>query len=424
MESNLLGKISSVENLQNAWNHLHKLNRLSHGLSGETIEQFEQNKDEKIRSISSKLQDKSYSFKNTRGVLIPKANGNGFRPLQIPEISDRVVIKAIAIELEEIFKETIKKSNGYSFAYQKNIGIKDAVLKIREHYEQGYKYVLEADLKNFFGTVDKNHLLDNKILPALPDNTVDELIRNALSQEIGNIDSFKTNEQQYFSGVSQGIPQGNALSPLLSNIYLSAFDVALIDSGYKLVRYADDFVIMCKTNNDCQEAYLKSEQLLTSLNLEIHPLDINGKTKITHIDTSSLTFLSITFDGKNLFPSRDNFNRLISKIWELNKGKIEYDLLSYLNKLKNKHDGWVSAFIYTDISRYSKELDANINRALYLKLKKIDWTLSKSSTSSLPRKFSSKNSSKTCLSETQRNHSGIPSTEKLIASKQQSREQS
>lgn len=153
-------------------------------------------------------------------MLIPKSKGK-FRPLQIPEVSDRVVIKAIAIELEEHFKELLEKSRGLSFAYQKGLGVKEAVEKINEYCQNGYSYVLEADLINFFGTVDKDSLLNDVVFKRLSDTTINTLIQQALNQSIGNLDSFNVEQKKYFENIDKGIPQGNALSPLLSNIFLS-----------------------------------------------------------------------------------------------------------------------------------------------------------------------------------------------------------
>lgn len=116
---NLLNKISSVESLRLAWAKLEKFNKESHGLTGETIAEFELNKEDKILSISKRLQEGTYQFSPYRAVLIPKSKGK-FRPLQIPEVSDRVVIKAIAIELEEHFKELFLKN---SLAKQNEVGI-------------------------------------------------------------------------------------------------------------------------------------------------------------------------------------------------------------------------------------------------------------------------------------------------------------
>ena len=190
---NLLDKISSVESLSLAWAKLEKFNKESHGLTGESIAEFELNKEDKILSISKRLREGSYKFSQYRAVLIPKNKGK-YRPLQIPEVSDRVVIKAIAIELEEQFKDVLDKSLGISFAYQKGLGVKEAIEKINEYCNNGCSYVLEADLINFFGTVDKDSLI-KQIFKRLPDNSIDNLISQSLNQTIGNLDGFNDDQK-------------------------------------------------------------------------------------------------------------------------------------------------------------------------------------------------------------------------------------
>lgn len=390
---NLLNKISSVESLRLAWAKLEKFNKESHGLTGETIAEFELNKEDKILSISKRLQEGTYQFSPYRAVLIPKSKGK-FRPLQIPEVSDRVVIKAIAIELEEHFKELLEKSRGLSFAYQKGLGVKEAVEKINEYCQNGYSYVLEADLINFFGTVDKDSLLNDVVFKRLSDTTINTLIQQALNQSIGNLDSFNVEQKKYFENIDKGIPQGNALSPLLSNIFLSPFDLRLQDKGFKLVRYADDFVIMCTSEKECEEAYIECCTVLEELNLNIHKLEEGGKTRIVNFNKhDTMDFLSVTFDGNMFYPSFANVERLKNKIRDVCNGKDKYCVSTLLIKIKNKLDGWVSAFYYTDIQRYSSEIDAFINRQLYLSLAKMGWKFTASSLGKLPHKFRHKNES-------------------------------
>lgn len=414
---NLLNKISSVESLRLAWAKLEKFNKESHGLTGETIAEFELNKEDKILSISKRLQKGTYQFSPYRAVLIPKSKGK-FRPLQIPEVSDRVVIKAIAIELEEHFKELLEKSRGLSFAYQKGLGVKEAVEKINEYCQNGYSYVLEADLINFFGTVDKDSLLNDVVFKRLSDTTINTLIQQALNQSIGNLDSFNVEQKKYFENIDKGIPQGNALSPLLSNIFLSPFDLRLKDKGFKLVRYADDFVIMCTSEKECEEAYIECCTVLEELNLNIHKLEEGGKTRIVNFNKhDTMDFLSVTFDGNMFYPSFANVERLKNKIRDVCNGKDKYCVSTLLIKIKNKLDGWVSAFYYTDIQRYSSEIDAFINRQLYLSLAKMGWKFTASSLGKLPHKFRHKNESPKCLSFLQRKNSGIPLCMELVNAK-------
>jgi RNA-directed DNA polymerase len=416
MGTSLLHKISSPEKLLEAWGKLNKLNKSSHGLDEVTIQDFADNLEDKISSISRQLRTGKYRFSPNRAVLIPKSNGK-FRPLQVPIISDRLVLKSIAIELEEQFKETIIKSEGVSFAYQKKLGVKDAIGKIKEHYDNHNTYVLEADLINFFGEVDKNKLLIDGIFPNLPDDSLNELIHSGLNQEIGGLDEIPKTQKKYFEGLQKGIPQGNPLSPLLSNIYLSPFDIHLKGQAYNLVRYADDFVILCTSEKQCLKAYQECESILKILDLRIHPLVEADKTKIIDLNKTTFDFLSITFNGKSFYPSQENVDRFKSKIREICNGKVKYNVLTLLTKISNVFDGWVSAFYYTELERYSDEVDYFINRHVLLAMKGFDWRFTSASQGILPRQFRRPKESADCLSKKQRANSGIPTCNQLLKQK-------
>ena len=416
MTNTLLDIVSSPENLLLAWGKLNKVNKLSHGIDDVTIQDFADNLDDKISSISKSLKDHNYAFSPNRAVLIPKSNGK-FRPLQVPIIADRLVLKAIAIELENQFDELISKSEGVSFAYQKKLGVRDAVYKIKEHHDNGNQIVLEADLINFFGEVDKNELLNRQVFPGLKDKSLNDLIGSALNQEIGGLDNIKRHQLKYFENLNNGIPQGNPLSPLLSNIYLSPFDIYLKNKGYNLVRYADDFVILCKEIDDCHRAFNDCKDILSRLKLKIHPLEENGKTKIVDLKQDSFDFLSITFDGKNYYPSEENVNRFKSKIRDICNGKVEYNVLSLLQKISNVFDGWLSAFYYTQVERYEEEIDYYINRQVFLALNKFHWKFTPTSKGKLPAKYRHDQKSADCLSMTQREKSGIPRCSNLLKQK-------
>lgn len=420
MGKSLLYKISSKEKLLEAWGKLHKLNKSSHGLDEVSIQDFADNLDDKISSISHRLRNGSYKFSPNRAVLIPKSNGK-YRPLQVPIISDRLVLKAVAIELEEQFKEIISKSDGVSFAYQKKLGVKDAIEKIKEHYDNHNTFVLEADLINFFGEVDKNKLLTNQIFPILPDDSLNDLISSGLNQEIGGLDKITQDKRIYFDRLQKGIPQGNPLSPLLSNIYLSPFDIHLKGLRYSLVRYADDFVILCSSEQECLKAFKECEFILERLDLHIHPLEEADKTKIIDLKKSTFDFLSITFNGKSFYPSQNNVDRFKSKIRDICNGKVDYNVLTLLNKVLNVFDGWVSAFYYTELERFSDEIDFFLNRQLFLAMRQFDWKFTAASKGTLPTKYRHRGESRDCLSQKQRANSGIPTCNVLIKQKRSKR---
>lgn len=420
MNQTLLQKISSTENLLTAWDKLDKHKPDSHGLSGLSIKVFGQNLPDKINSISLDLSRGKFKFSPNRAVLIPK-NNEKFRPLQVPEIQDRLVLKSIAIQLEEIFLETINRSQGISFAYQKGLGIKNAIDCIKYHYESGNSFVLESDLINFFGEVNKTRLLEELIFPVLPDNTINSLIKEGLNQDIGGLDKIPMKLRHYFDNVKKGIPQGNALSPLLSNIYLSPFDLRLKEKGYRLVRYADDFIILCDNHDRCEDAYKDCIEILEELELKIHAKDAeNAKTRIVDLSKEEFTFLSITFNGENFFPSRDSVDYFKNKVSEIcNRTKKEHTVMSVLIKLQNTLDGWVSAFYYTDVDRYSEEIDVHINKQIFLGLRRFEWKFSRQSLGKLPYKYRQAGGSSECLSDLQRDSSGINRTSELIKQKRE-----
>ncbi len=220
-QENLLFLLSQVSNLQRAWNKLSMENKYSHGLSGETIAEFSANLPTHLQSISDRLSKGTYKFSPYRGVPIPKTEGAP-RPIKIPEIRDRVVIKAIVELIHPQLSKTFNLYNEASFAYIENRGVKDAIIRMVDLYNQGNKVVLEADIKKFFVSVDRKKLLAEKILP--------------------NLSSMSELEFMAFEKTKGGIPQGSSISPLLSNICLADFDRRMLSEGFGLIRYADDCV--------------------------------------------------------------------------------------------------------------------------------------------------------------------------------------
>lgn len=419
----LIDKISTEKNLHSAWKKLNKYNSHSHGMSGVTIEVFKSNLDEHIELISKKLKSNSYKFSPNRAVAILKSNGS-YRPLQVPEIQDRLVLKAIAIELEEQFAEVIQLSDGLSFAYQKRLGMRDAIDKMRELYNQGKTIILEADIINFFGEVNKDKLLNEYIFPKLPDSSLNDLILSGLNQDIKGLELLNPLQLEKFKNIKNGIPQGNPLSPLLSNIYLSPFDLHLKEKHYGLIRYADDFIVMCENKEIAEKCYQDCFNFLEKeLSLKVHDILLNEKTKIVDPKIERFIFLSIEFNGKQAFPSIEKYEKLKNKIRSICNSNInEMNVLALITKIRNGTDGWISAFFYTDMDKYIEDLDYFINRQLFLSLRKFDWRLSNSSLGKLPNKFRQKGESSDCLSINQRINSGIPTCRKMLDDKRKNDE--
>ena len=258
------------------------------------------------------------------------------------------------------------------------------------------------------------------VFPRLKDDTLNELIRAGINQPLGGLEKIDDKLKFLFDDVDKGIPQGNPLSPLFSNIFLNEFDDTLKKSPFRLVRYADDFIVMCKSKDHAKSALnLCKDVLENKLNLELHPEGSKKGPKIFKISKSKpLTFLSITFDGNKVYPSRLTVDNLISKLREIALQKPKEKGLQFiLFKIKWILDGWVSAYFYTRVEMVSKEIDWRINNFLYRSAKDLEWNIIKKTTSSLPRKLMIKKEDPTCISPKQRKYSGVPIVMDLVCDK-------
>lgn len=377
----LLQQVSQVKFLREAWRLLNTSNEKSTGLSRVSIKDFRDNLKINIKSLSTSLANGSFEFSNVKGVALAKKN-KGFRPLMISEVQDRIVHKALALKLEAKLSRKYKIRNICSFAYQKKLSIQDAILKMASYYQQGYTYILEADIQSFFPTVDKKMLLKD-VCSNLPDHTLDVLLQGSLNQELGNREELKQRNRKIyddiFSSAEEGIPQGNALSPLLANIFLANFDQRMIQSKIKMIRYADDFIIMCKNGEDAKEAYwIAVDELEAKLGLKLYPLKENagGNEKISRIlrpAEHSFSFLSVKFDGARCSVSDKKIIGIITKLKNLSSQKSlkenfpdqELGLLQVLVKVRNAVEGWIASYSFLDIDDQISELDKHVNIILY-----------------------------------------------------------
>jgi RNA-directed DNA polymerase len=407
----LFQELCSVHHLFLAWKYLNKTNEASFGLSGESLGDFGINIDANIEILSQQLKSGNFRFSPTRPYLILKDNGK-FRPLQIPEVRDRLVLKAIALLLDRELKVLLSVGAGVSFAYQKHLGIKDALTKVKKLYDEGNPFIYEADIIDFFGTVNRDTLLQH-VFAKLPDSSLNKLIHNAISQKVGGLDQIEE-QNRYLFDDKGGIPQGNALSPLFSNIYLSPFDQKMKDLGHHLVRYADDFVVMSPSFENATKAYNESSAFLKEeLGLQVHPLsgDETSKTRIVDPKKELFSFLSVSFDGLHLYPSEKSKDKFLKNILSLCGSNDKLNVISLLTKIRNSHDGWISTYVFTDVTRYFEEIDCLIDAGIYKYLRICGWKFQKTTLGKLPKKYRKIGrkyfQSGECLSVEQRKSSGI-----------------
>ncbi len=263
----LIDKVYQRKNLEMAWERV-KANRGSGGVDGQTLEVFAEQLDKNLDRLQSELKEGVYRPQPVRRVQIPKMGKPGeFRGLGIPTIYDRVCQQALLNRLQPIFEPVFDEAN---YGYRQGRSTKDALRKVWKEIDSGSEWIVDADLKDFFGSVNHEKLL-TLVAQRIADGRVLRLIEAML--KAGSY------EKGRFFPTERGTPQGGVASPLLSNILLTPFDREMRRKGYRLTRYADDWVVTCKSAAEARAAIDAAGRILKQLGVELHP----QKTRIVHV---------------------------------------------------------------------------------------------------------------------------------------------
>src|SRR5262244_2582117 len=259
----LIDKVYKRKNLEMAWEKV-KANRGSGGIDGQNLEAFETQLNQQLDRLYQELKEDTYQPLPVRQHPIPKRDKpDEFRMLGIPAIYDRVCQQALLNRLEPIFDDA-------SFGYRRGRSTKDALRKIWKEIQSGSEWIVDADLRDFFGSVDHEKLL-TLVAQRVADGRVLRLIKAMLKAgSYGKGQLFPT---------ERGTPQGGVVSPALSNILLTPFDREMRLRGYQLTRFADDWVITCKSAAEARAAVDAARRILKQLGVELHP----QKTRIVHV---------------------------------------------------------------------------------------------------------------------------------------------
>jgi group II intron reverse transcriptase/maturase len=244
-----------------------KRNRGAAGIDKVSIKMFEANLDANLTALMKDLK--------TKGTFVPKplrrkwiakdASQSKFRPLGIPAVRDRVAQEVIRRLLEPIFEPLFHDS---SFGFRPKRNCHRAIERVLEHHEAGHSIVLDADISGFFDNIP-HKLIVQAVAQEVADGNILNLIERFLAAGVM--------ENGVFSPTSIGTPQGGVISPLLANIVLNKLDWQLEQAGYRFVRYADDFVVVCQTREQAAAALTYVQSIMTDLGLALSP----EKTKIT-----------------------------------------------------------------------------------------------------------------------------------------------
>ena len=250
-----------------AWEKV-RANRGSGGVDGQTLAGFAAQSEQQLDRLHRELLEDGYRPQPVRQVQIPKAGKPGEnRMLGIPAIYDRVCQQALLNRLEPIFEPIFDEAN---FGYRRGRSPQDALRKVWKEITSGRQWIVDADLKDFFGSVDHGKLLA-LVARRIADGRVLRLIEAMLK-------AGSYGQGRLFPS-ERGTPQGGVVSPVLSNILLTPFDWEMRQRGYRLTRFADDWVVTCATAAEAQAAVAVAQQILNELGVQLHP----QKTRIVHV---------------------------------------------------------------------------------------------------------------------------------------------
>jgi len=298
------------------------------GVDRQTVEDFAEHEREELQRLQTQLREGSYTPAAVRRTWIPKPGSSEKRPLGIPTVRDRVAQTALVHVIEPILDATFHER---SFGFRHGRSCHDALRCVEELLAAGYVYVVDADLKAYFDTIPKDRLLEI-IQRKISDRRVLGLIKQFLDQ--GIMEDLRTWTPE------TGVPQGAVLSPVLSNAYLNPLDHRMAENGFQMVRYADDFVILCRSQEEAEAALAAVRVWVDAHGLNLHP----EKTHIVDARTKEFSFLGYSFRGKYRYPRAKSRRKFNDRIRELTPRKSGESLECMLQRINRVTQGWFNYF--------------------------------------------------------------------------------
>jgi group II intron reverse transcriptase/maturase len=360
-------KVYQRKNLEMAWEKV-KANRGSGGVDGQTLKEFAAQLDQQLDRLQSELKGDTYQPQPVRQVQIPKAGKPGeFRTLGIPTIYDRVCQQALLNRLEPIFEPVFDEAN---FGYRQGRSTKDAMRKVWTEMTGGREWIVDADLKDFFGSVDHEKLL-TLVAQRIADGRVLRLIRAMLK-------AGSYGKGQLFPS-ERGTPEGGVVSPLLSNILLTPFDREMRRRGYQLTRFADDWVITCKSAAEARAAIDAALRILSELGVQLNP----RKTRVVHVQRGFEFLGYLVKRGKQLrlppdrivtgiksggmyaYPRGKSIQRFKDRVRQLTKRGVPLKTKDLIEQLNPVLRGWGHYYKRAHVRTLFNKLDNWIERRIW-----------------------------------------------------------
>jgi RNA-directed DNA polymerase len=323
----LIDKVHPKRALNAAYSQV-AANKGAAGVDHVTVKMFEDRLEENLETLSEDLRTGRYRPQRIRRHYIPKPGSKELRPLGIPTVRDRVVQTALLNVLEPIYENDFAE---HSYGFRPRRGCKDALRRVDQLLKGGYTYIVDADLKSYFDTIPHDRLLA-LVAQRVSDGRVLSLIESFLKQ--GVLDGMHEWTPE------EGSPQGGSISPLLSNIYLNPLDHLMAQQGIEMVRYADDFVILCRSPEEAARALSVVQEWTAEADLTLHP----EKTKIVDATTEAFDFLGYRFQRGHRFPRPKSLQKLKDAIRTKTKRTSGESLTKIINDLTPRLRGWFEYF--------------------------------------------------------------------------------
>ena len=324
----LIDKVYALPNLGRAFERV-KGNQGAAGVDHVTVEEFERDLEANLEKLSQALADDSYRPQAVRRHWITKLGSKERRPLGIPTVRDRVAQTALRAVLEPIFERDFAAQ---SYGFRPKRGCKEALRRVDTLLKQGYSWVVDADLKSYFDTIPRPELLE-RVKTKIADGRVLKLLEAYLTQGVLEEMNLWTPEA--------GTPQGAVISPLLSNIYLDALDHRMAEKGMEMVRYADDFVVLCGTEGEAQQALEEVRRWTAQAGLTLHPV----KTRIVDATPpGGFDFLGYHFEQGRKWPRRKSERRFRDTIRNKTRRTQGQSLAATIVDLNRTLVGWFGYF--------------------------------------------------------------------------------
>jgi len=352
----LIDKVYDPRNLRSAFGRVYG-NRGAAGSDGQSLEGFAARLEAELGKLGAELQESRYQPHPVRRVYIDKMGSKEKRPLGIPAVRDRVVQTALRNVIEPIFEREFAPQ---SYGFRPGRGCKDALRRVDDLLKAGYDYVVDADIQGYFDSIPHEKLVE-LVRMRISDGRVLTLLESYLRQGV-------MNELREWEPTERGTPQGAVISPLLANLYLHPLDLLMQQSGCEMVRYADDFIVLCRSRIEAEEALRTIQQWTAVAGLRLHP----EKTRLVDLNEAKagFDFLGYHFRrGGKRWPRKKSVQKLRESLRAKTRRANGESLRNIITKVNLTLRGWYGYFRHSIVAGL-KAIDQWLRRRLRSILRK------------------------------------------------------